>query len=79
MFKVKGKPITASHTHMKPKAPPKTPQTSIQAERQILQPPAPFANPQGIANLPVSGRKESHGTDFAKASKRRNRAFFGEA
>jgi hypothetical protein len=52
-MKKQGKmPITGSRTQMQPKSIVKT-ETSRDAEKQIKQPPAPFANKNNIKNLPV--------------------------
>jgi hypothetical protein len=58
-------PKTASNTEMKPKPPvlANNNNTSSTAERQIKQPPQPFANKKGPVNLPVRGQFESRGTD----------------
>jgi hypothetical protein len=68
----KGKmPITGGKTTMSPKAPVKTDAMtpSADAERQIKQPPAPFANPNGPVNVPVHKQLESRGTDFSGPGK----------
>lgn len=70
MKKVKGQPITASRTAMKPKPPVMTtPDTSRDAQKQITQPPQPFANKKGPANLPVSDRLESYDSDYTGPNK----------
>lgn len=64
MIKKGKQPITGTNTAMRPKPPVKTTaDTSAGAERQILQPPAPFANKRGPVNLPVTKQFESRGTD----------------
>ena len=64
-------PKTASTSRMKPKAPVMTDnaKTSLGAQKQVMQPPQPFANPKGPVNLPVAQRFESKGTDFAGKGK----------
>jgi hypothetical protein len=51
----KGNPITASSTRMQPRSPVMTDANtpSSDAQRQINQPPAPFANPNNAKNLPT--------------------------
>jgi hypothetical protein len=56
MIMKKGKPITGAKPAMKPKPPVKTTtNTSADAEKQIKQPPQPFANKKGPVNVPISG------------------------
>jgi|SRR6266550_6379832 len=62
----KGKmPITGTNKAMRPKPPVKTNAMtpSADAEKQIKQPPQPFANKNGPVNLPVHAQLESRGTD----------------
>jgi hypothetical protein len=70
MKKVKGMPITGGKTAMRPKPPVQTtPDTSADAQKQVMQPPAPFANKRGPANVPISERKESYDTDYTGPNK----------
>jgi hypothetical protein len=68
MLKKKGMPITGTNTAMKPKAPAQT-EVGRNAQKQINEPPAPFANPQGPVNVPYHQQKESRGTDFTGPGK----------
>ena len=55
----KKQPITGGKTTMRPKPPVKTSMnTSSDAEKQILQPPQPFANKKGPVNTPISQAKQ---------------------
>lgn len=58
-------PKTASNTAMRPKPPVMTNANnpSADAQKQIVQPPQPFANKRGPVNLPVKAQFESRGTD----------------
>lgn len=59
----KGIPITGGRTAMQPRPPVLTNQatTSADAQRQVNQPPAPFANPYGPRNVPAPpNRAASH-------------------
>lgn len=60
-------PQTGANTAMKPKPPVKTNalKPSADAEKQIKQPPQPFANKLGPVNLPTTKQFESKGTDYA--------------
>jgi hypothetical protein len=62
-------PKTASKSQMKPTPAPKTPGTSVQAEKQIKRPPTPFANKFGTVNTPISERKESYDSDYTGPNK----------
>lgn len=55
MKKVKGQPITASNTAMRSKPPVLSDanDTSRDAQKQIKQPPQPFANPMGAKQAPT--------------------------
>lgn len=67
MKKVKGKPITGAKPQMHTAPPVKTNanKSSQQAEQQIKQPPMPFANKLGPANIPVTSRLEASNADRA--------------
>lgn len=62
MIKKKGMPVTGTNTAMKPKAPVLASQadTSRTAQQQILTPPAPFSNPNSVAQS-APGTKASGG------------------
>lgn len=68
MIYKKGMPITGTNTAMKPKAPVQQ-KEGAGAQRQIKQPPQPFANPQGPVNVGYASQKESTGTDLAAPGK----------
>ena|SRR2546430_2166550 len=64
----KGKmPITGTNKAMRPKPAVKTNAMtpSADAEKQIKQPPQPFANKFGTVNMPTKKQFESKGTDYA--------------
>jgi len=70
MKKIHGIPVTGTNTAMKPKPPVMTDSdTSAGATKQVMQPPAPFANKRGPANVPISERKESYDTDYTGPNK----------
>lgn len=52
MIKKLNRPITGTNTAMQPKAPVQT-KVGATAQRQIVQPPQPFANPKGAKNVPT--------------------------
>ena len=55
MIRKQGRPITGARPDMRPRAPvlSDAADTSRDAEKQIMQPPQPFANPYGTVNVPA--------------------------